>query len=262
MNLNMNPAVGDSYSSISQRTRAITEDWAAKNLFCVACSSSSMSVEPNNTRVKDFTCPECESAYQLKATGRRFGRTVSNSAYSSKIDAIEAGRVPNYTFLQFSNHDWRITDLFVVPGHFFTRSVIHQRNPLRSSARRRGWVGSNIILGEIPKEGRIQLVSESEVIDPAVVRRQWNKVAFLATDPRASQGWGADVFVRVKLLANELNNAEFTLQEFNIRFLDELSVLHPDNQHMAAKIRQQLQVLRDGGLLKFVNNRGQYRLLA
>ena len=237
MNLNLDPAVGDNYSSSSQKARVITEDWAAKNLFCVACSSSSISAEPDNTQVKDFTCPECESTYQLKATGRRFGRTVSNSAYYSKIDAIEAGRVPNYAFLQFSSSDWRITDLFVVPGHFFTRSVIKQRNPLSSSARRSGWIGSNILLGEIPPDGRINIVSASTPRPVESVREHWRRFEFLRSDSRASGGWGVDILACVRTLAAETRSPEFTLRQFYARFTETLSTQHPENRHIAPKIR-------------------------
>jgi type II restriction enzyme len=40
-----------------------------------------------------------------------------------------------------------------------------------------------------------------------------------------------------------------------------LAVLHPDNKHVRAKIRQQLQVLRDNGILEFVG-KGTYKLVS
>ena len=63
--------------------------------------------------------------------------------------------------------------------------------------------------------------------DPALVREKWDMLAFLASDSRGLQGWGADVFSRVKRLVGEKGNQEFTLREFNRRFIDELSTLHP-----------------------------------
>jgi hypothetical protein len=42
-------------------------------------------------------------------------------------------------------------------------------------------------------------------------------------------------------------------------FTRELEKLHPDNRHVRDKIRQQLQVLRDAGLLQHVE-RGVWRL--
>ena len=40
-----------------------------------------------------------------------------------------------------------------------------------------------------------------------------------------------------------------------------LKRLHPKNNHIKAKIRQQLQVLQDYEILRFVNNQGVYVLL-
>jgi type II restriction enzyme len=115
MDLNLDPTVGDRYSSLSQKARVITQDWAGKNFYCVACPSSSILLDPENTAVRDFACPNCESIYQLKAKAGSFGHTVNNSAYAPKIEAIETGRVPSYAFLQYSRSNWRVTDLFVYP---------------------------------------------------------------------------------------------------------------------------------------------------
>jgi type II restriction enzyme len=44
------------------------------------------------------------------------------------------------------------------------------------------------------------------------------------------------------------------------RFENRLAGLHPQNRNIRPKIRQQLQVLRDRGLLEFVE-RGVYRVV-
>lgn len=44
------------------------------------------------------------------------------------------------------------------------------------------------------------------------------------------------------------------------QFVDELQLKHIDNHNIEAKIRQQLQVLRDKGFIEFLGN-GQYRKL-
>jgi hypothetical protein len=48
-----------------------------------------------------------------------------------------------------------------------------------------------------------------------------------------------------------LNKVDFSLQDV-YAFAAQLQELHPDNRHMRDKIRQQLQVLRDLGLIAFV----------
>jgi type II restriction enzyme len=51
---------------------------------------------------------------------------------------------------------------------------------------------------------------------------------------------------------------DFTLVDVYER-ADDLAKLHPKNAHVRDKIRQQLQVLRDLGLLEFLGT-GSYRL--
>ncbi|MCD8007691.1 MAG: hypothetical protein LUF68_01930, partial [Clostridiales bacterium] len=53
------------------------------------------------------------------------------------------------------------------------------------------------------------------------------------------------------------DKVQFTLSEV-YDFRDELKRQHPDNHNIEAKIRQQLQVLHDKGILEFVD-RGVYR---
>lgn len=50
---------------------------------------------------------------------------------------------------------------------------------------------------------------------------------------------------------------EFTLDEM-YSFTDMLQLKHPENNFVQPKIRQQLQVLRDKGILEFTG-RGHYR---
>ena len=39
-----------------------------------------------------------------------------------------------------------------------------------------------------------------------------------------------------------------------------LKKLHPNNNHIKAKIRQQLQILQEFGYLEFIDNKGHYRV--
>ena len=53
---------------------------------------------------------------------------------------------------------------------------------------------------------------------------------------------------------------EFSLQDFYKAFEGRLAAIHPENRNVQPKIRQQLQVLRDHGVLQFLG-RGRYRVL-
>jgi hypothetical protein len=68
-------------------------------------------------------------------------------------------------------------------------------------------------------------------------------------------GWEKDIFQCLLTIPD----SAFTLQEV-YRFENQLGQLHPDNMHIKEKIRQQLQYLRDLGLLEFVSP-GKYRKL-
>ena len=62
----------------------------------------------------------------------------------------------------------------------------------------------------------------------------------------------------VLTVVRSLRRTQFALDDVYARE-DKLSRLHPDNRHVRDKIRQQLQVLRDKGLVEFLG-RGSYRL--
>ena len=173
--------------------------------------------------------------------------------------AIQRGEAPHYAFLTYSLAPWRVTDLFIVPGHFFSPAAIEKRPPLPASARRAGWVGSSILLDALSPEARLHVVVGGDVLPAAAARDAWQRFAFLGSDRRARGGWGADVLNCVRTLWGELGAEEFTLQAFYRRFEAELQQLHPGNRNVQAKIRQQLQVLRDGGVLDFVEQ-GRYRV--
>jgi len=57
-----------------------------------------------------------------------------------------------------------------------------------------------------------------------------------------------------------LNKENFTLKEI-YTFEKDLEILHPENKNIKAKIRQQLQFLRDKNYLEFLEKRGNYRIL-
>ena len=259
MDLRLNLSVAEGYKSPSQIARRLTEDWATRNLYCLACASAHLDAARANTAVWDYSCSACGALYQLKSQNKPFGRRVSNSEYYTKMRAIAAGRAPHYAFLQYSIPAEVVTDLFVVPGHFLSPAVVERRAELSSDAQRQGWVGSNILLGQLPQEGRVHVVRASVPRSPVEVREDWQRYGFLAGK---KGGWAADVLSCIRVLERETQAKEFTLRDFYARFEAELASRHVDNRNIRPKIRQQMQVLRDGDILSFVDNRGRYRLTA
>jgi len=177
-----------------------------------------------------------------------------NSAYEPKIGAIRAGTIPNFLFLQYDLRAFIVSNLFVVPKHFMSQSIIERRRPLSERARRRGWVGSNILLGNLPTDARIPIVEDGYEVSKATVRDLWNRFLFLRKQSVYSRGWLADVLACVRQLDKEI----FKLADV-YTFERQLAELHPRNKHIRPKIRQQLQVLRDYGIVEFLG-KGIYRI--
>lgn len=257
MNLALDPGLAEGYSSKAQRSRVITETWAAKNLYCPNCDADTIEAHRPGKRVEDFRCPTCDRRIQLKASRGGHGRKVANSAYDPKIQAIQANEAPDYAFMSFDPDVWRVTDLFLVPGHFVTPTVVEKRTPLSSDARRSGWVGSNILLDRIPDVGRIEIVERGEVVPQDEARDKFEQTAFLSREGTDTRDWTTAVMDCIEELPIR-QGERFELADV-YDFEDRLADLYPENRHIRAKIRQQLQVLRDEGLVEFLGN-GEYRL--
>jgi len=253
LKLELRPEIALRYKG-PQRARVLTETWVKENLYCPACPSDNLHPTPKGTRVVDFTCLNCDELYQLKSQSHPFGNRVMNSAYEPKIEAIRAGTIPNFLFLKYSPEALRVSDLFVVPKHFMSQSMIEKRKPLSERARRHGWVGSNILLENLPKDARIPIVEHELEVPKTTVRDLWNRFLFLRVQSVYSRGWLADVLTYVR----QLNREIFTLADI-YTFEMQLAKLHPRNKHIRPKIRQQLQVLRDYGIVEFLG-RGVYRI--
>jgi type II restriction enzyme len=169
------------------------------------------------------------------------------------IAAIRNDSTPNLFLLQYSIA-WRVQNMLLIPHFFITESIIEKRKPLSPLARRAGWIGCNILLTEIPKDGKLRIVSDGIETDPTEVRKQFQLVKPFADLNVRLRGWTLDVFKIIR----RLNKTEFSLPDV-YKYDGELAALHPDNKNIRAKIRQQLQILRDLGFLIF-STRGHYSL--
>lgn len=256
MELALDGGLAAGYRSRSQWARVVTEAWAQQSLYCLACPSASLTPHAANTKVEDFCCALCNRRLQLKAKLGPVGRTVSNSAYATKLAAIRQNRAPDYGFLSY-NLSPAVTDLVVVPGHFLTESTISARKPLGPTARRAGWVGSNIHLDRIPDAGKVHVIQGGKARIPRDVRSDFHRTAFLATLPAESRGWLADVMTCIDRLVP--GKGPFELRDL-YGFTGALGRLHPENHHVKDKIRQQVQILGRKGYLRFVG-RGEYEKL-
>lgn len=191
----------------------------------------------------------------MKSKQNGVGTKILDGAYRTKMERLQSSSNPNLFVLNYYLQNLSVLNFFVIPKHFFVPEIIEKRKPLTASARRAGWIGSNILLQKIPQIGKIFLVRQQQIEPKEKVLAEWKKTLFLREEKEISaRGWLLDVIRCVE----KVGKREFTLDDV-YNFESELSVLHPDNKHIKDKIRQQLQVLRDKGYLDFVS-RGYYRL--
>lgn len=255
MDLSLETRLGDTYKSQSQKVRVLTEYWVDSQVYCPNCGHIDLEKYQNNKPVGDFFCSNCQEDYELKSKKDSVGTKIVDGAYRTMIERLTGANNPNFFLLNYNLKSFEVTNLLVIPKHFFVPDIIEKRKPLAPTARRAGWVGCNILLQSIPQTGKIFFIHNKVVEPKEGVLTQWRKTLFLREEKEiAAKGWLLDIMRCVE----KLGKKEFTLNDM-YAFENEFSRLHPDNKHIKDKIRQQLQILRDKGYLDFVS-RGYYRV--
>lgn len=251
----LNTQLVNNYKNNSQKIRIMSEVWTEKNIFCPNCWSHIINSK-NNEKVFDFLCENCLENYEQKASKHKFKNKVISSEYYSLINRLQAIDKPNFFFLHYLDGIFSVNDFFVVPKYFFVSEIIEKRKPLSANAKRAGWTGSNILFSKIPNSGKIYYIENWKEISKKEILEKWQKTAFLKDIKKDNlKGWILDIMNCIETL----NKNEFSLQEI-YKFENDLKIIHPENNNIKAKIRQQLQFLRDKGYLKFLE-KGKYRVL-
>ena len=242
------------YSSGSQSARVWTERWVRDWVYCPHCGNSKISQLPANSPVADFLCGACSEQYELKSQKSKFGTKVVDGAFRTMCDRLASSDNPNLLLLNYDRTQLAVTNIFVVPKHFFVREIIEERKPLAPTARRANWIGCNILLRDIPDSGKIFFVRDSLPQPKKLVLAQWKRTLFLRDEAAEARGW----LIEVMKCVEAVGKREFELNDV-YAFEAKLRGIYPDNNNVKPKIRQQLQVLRDRGYLDFLG-RGYYRL--
>lgn len=253
MNLYFDLSLAEKYKSNSQIARVLTENWVEKNIYCIRCGNSNIVSLKNNNPVADFECPNCKNIFELKSKSGKMGKKINDGTYLTMIDRINSNSNPDFLFLTYEKNKYSVNDIISIPKYFFVPSIIEKRKPLAKTARRAGWIGCNILIDMIPTEGRIDIIKNRTVINKNTVLEKFKKTDFLQSSEIESRGWILDIMNCIDAIASD----DFTLNNM-YEFEQELKAKHPENNHIKDKIRQQLQFIRDKGLIEFVS-RGQYR---
>lgn len=253
MDTSFNVTLSKRYISKSQIARVLTESWTNEYMYCPICGYPHICKFPNNQAVADFYCPNCYNEFEQKSKNGAFGTKIADGAYSTFIERISSNNNPDFLIMNYSLSDMKVNNMFFIPKYFFVPEVVEMRKPLGENAKRAGWVGCNILLNKIPQQGRIPIICNGIPIDKESVIERVRKTQRINTDDISARGWLFDVLNCV----NMIDSAFFSLESV-YRFEDELAGKHPNNHNIRAKIRQQLQQLRDRGIVNFLGN-GHYQ---
>ena len=252
MDLRFNYSLAESYKSNSQKIRVMSEYWIAENMYCPCCGNPHISKMINNSPVADMQCNNCGEIFEVKTKEGVFGNKINDGAYSTMIERITSTTNPDLFAMSY-NADYYVTNSVLVPKFFFIPQIIEKRKPLAPNARRAGWTGCNILFSDIPMQGKISIIQNSNVLSASEVVDNYNRIKKLQTKNLESRGWLLDVLNCV----NDIDRTEFTLQDI-YSYVEVLQQKHITNNNVEAKIRQQLQILRDKGFIEFLD-RGHYR---
>lgn len=253
MDFRFNTSLIKNYKSAAQIARVLTEDWLARNMYCPICGEVSIRKAEPNAPVKDYVCEQCQSQYELKSKKDNtdiYKTKVNDGVYRTMIKRITSLDNPSFFFMHYNCFE--VNNLIIVPKCFFIPEIIEKRNPLAGNARRAGWEGCNILLGQIPDFAKISIIRNKVALAPKDVCKKYNHIYSLQTNSINSRGWLFDILSCVERL-----DTTFTLKQM-YEFVDKLKIRHPTNNNIEAKIRQQLQFLRDKGFIEFLQS-GKYK---
>lgn len=160
--LDIDFSAADVFKSSAQKARVALETWAKLNLWCRSCGGPTLLGLPPNSPVADLRCAACGIEYQVKSKNGRFEGRILGAAFEPiRMRAIEK-TIPDYLLIEYDAKSCRVTSVNLVRGHEITDKDVLKRKPLRSNAKRAGWIGC-----EISTEGLTQI----PIVAPAFLPR-------------------------------------------------------------------------------------------
>lgn len=239
-----------------QRVRQMSEKWAGQNLRCPECSKKLTPAKANLPSL-DLLCEGCGLQFELKAKGlgprKSVIRSLNGGNYKSTVLRTAApDDSPSLFVIGYDKNSLKVIRVLLHSHQYFVPSTLTERKPLKSSAKRAGWVGCNIQLHLIPNIGTITVFEDGYLTPKCSLQDAWRK-SLIPEDSgdMRDKGWLVDIIRVVQGLPTDFSLADIYAHS------PELAALHPENRHVKAKIRQQLQVLRNNEKLVFLG-RGRY----
>ncbi len=239
------------YKSPSQLARVMTETWTRDNIFCPNCWNDISEFE-NNRPVADFYCSNCDEQFELKSKkSQSIGKIIPDGAYDTMIERLESSTNPSFFFLTYTPEK-EISNFLVIPKYFIQpKNIIQAPRVLKDRGE---YMMCNISLEWIPESWKIFYIQDSKNILKTRVLDTWKKTNFLESTKNIEMKWW---LLDVMNCVEQLPENDFSLDDM-YNFSDILKQLHPENNHIHDKIRQQLQILRDKWYIEFLG-RWKYR---
>jgi len=243
--------LADGYKSKSQIARVTTEAWVLQNVSCPNCDLP-LNEYPANQKSKDVFCNLCDSEFQIKSSKKRFSEKITGAEYNTTLNSVRNGNHPSLMLLFYDENSMRVVDFEIIHYSFLKENCIIPRKPLSPSAKRRGWQGCLISICDVPKIARIFIVKDGSINNTEKAIEKWKASNTATRYSIESRGWLSDVLSII-----DKQSSTFDLDDL-YAYENHFIKLHPSNNNIQAKIRQQLQIIRDMGMLEFIE-RGKYR---
>jgi len=240
----------------TQAIKVLTEYWTANNIFCPVCWSALMQHKIDKP-VNDLFCRECSADFELKSSKWNLWKTIPWWDYEVMVKTMLEN--PMHLFVLKYSEDYTIKNFLVVPKYFFIPEIIQKRNTSKVKQKNwkiRLWTWWNILFDKIPESWKIHYIKDWTYKTRTEILEEWERVKFLEKTKEKSKWWIFDVMICIEKLWKKV----FHRKELNI-FYDELKLKYPNNNNVDAKVRQQLQFLRDRGYLEFIDWKWNYRVL-
>lgn len=261
--------------------KILTTPW--KNDFLKLVCNSKHSIKITSPFIKENICDEMLAVKKSKAkleliTSFKLGNMHTGSLDILAIEKIinEKGVVKSYSKLHSKIYLFDNKEVIISSGNLTNGGLTNNYEygiytndksvvskvvndfDLLSNNEKTGEINLShlktvkVILSKIPKMECLKLPN-FEIETP---EDRFDTIEIPANSISTSlNGWKLQVFNCLDLIPNQF----FTLNEVN-KFESHLTNIYPENKHITDKIRQQLQYLRDLGLIEFLGN-GQYKKL-
>lgn len=214
----------------------MSEAWAGENTFCPICWDNIFHYS-NNKPVADFYCKKCNEDFELKSgKTESFSNVVLDGSYKKMIERLESSTNPNFFVLQYNKH-FEILNLIAIPKYFVRTSDIFPRK--KWIPNRPEYIMCNISMAGIPESGKIHYIQNGKFREKWYIMDEWRKTCFITENSNLeTKWWLLDIMHCIDMLWKNT----FSLKEI-YEFESYLAQLHPENNHIPDKIRQQLQKL-------------------